>query len=63
MGLNEVPYVFVGFWDGDYVSQLPYVWYYVGVKSSCCLPTPMTLSSGGSPMFPLVVHQPASPSI
>ena len=30
---------------------------------SCCLPTPMTLASGGSPMFPLVVHQPASPSI
>ena len=29
----------------------------------CCLPTPMTLASGGSPMFPLVVHQPASPSI
>ena len=28
-----------------------------------CLPTPMTLASGGSPMFPLVVHQPASPSI
>ena len=26
----------------------------------CCLPTPMTLASGGSPMFPLVVHQPAS---
>ena len=25
-------------------------------------PTPMTLASGGSPMFPLVVHQPASPS-
>ena len=24
----------VGFWDGDYVSQLPYVWYCVGVKSS-----------------------------
>ena len=23
----------------------------------------MALSSGGSPMFPLVVHQPASPSI
>ena len=23
----------------------------------------MTLASGGSPMFPLVVHQPASPSI
>ena len=31
--------------------------------SCCCLPTPMTLASGGSPMFPLVVHQPASPSI
>ena len=29
----------------------------------CCLPTPMTLASGGSPMFPLVVYQPASPSI
>ena len=29
----------------------------------CCLPTPMTLASGGSPMFLLVVHQPASPSI
>ena len=29
----------------------------------CCLPTPMTLASGGSPMFPLVVHKPASPSI
>ena len=27
----------------------------------CCLPTPMTLASGGSPIF--VVHQPASPSI
>ena len=27
-------YIFVGFWDGDYVCQLPYVWYYVGVKSS-----------------------------
>ena len=29
----------------------------------CCLPTPMALASGGSPMFTLVVHQPASPSI
>ena len=29
----------------------------------CCLPTPMTLASGGSPMFPVVVHQLASPSI
>ena len=25
----------------------------------CCLPTPMALASGGSQMFPLVVHQPA----
>ena len=25
---------FVGFWDGDYLSQIPYVLYYVGVKSS-----------------------------
>ena len=32
-------------------------------KFSCCLPTPMALASGGSPMFPLVVHQPASPFI
>ena len=31
--------------------------------SCCCLPTPVTLASGGSPMFPIVVHQPASPSI
>ena len=33
------------------------------VCGCCCLPTPMTLASGGSPMFPHVVHQPASPSI
>ena len=26
-------YVFIGFWDGDYVSQLPYVCYYDVVKS------------------------------
>ena len=25
--------VFVGFWDRDYVSQLPYVWYYVVVRA------------------------------
>ena len=29
----------------------------------CCLSTPMTLASGGSPIFPLVVHQPTSPSL
>ena len=35
MGLYEVSLsVFVEFWDMDYVSQFPYVWYYVGVKSS-----------------------------
>ena len=30
MGLCEVPLSksLLGFWDGDYVSQLPYVWYY-----------------------------------
>ena len=33
------------------------------VFTRCCLPTPMTLASGGSPIFPLVVHQPAFPSI
>ena len=34
MGLYEVPlYVFVGFWDRDYVSQLPCVRYYVFVKN------------------------------
>ena len=34
MGVYEVPLsMCVGFWDGDYVIQLPYVWYYVGVKS------------------------------
>ena len=27
-------YVFVGFWDGEYVRQLPYVWYYVVGKIS-----------------------------
>ena len=27
-------YVFVGLWNGDYVSQLPCVRYYVVVKSS-----------------------------
>ena len=36
MGLYEVPLSmsFWGFWDGGYVSHLPYVLYYVGVKSS-----------------------------
>ena len=33
-------------------------------ETCCCwLPTPMTLAKWGSPLFPLVVHQPASPSI
>ena len=36
MGLYDVPLAmsFLGFGIGDYVSQLPYAWYYVGVKSS-----------------------------
>ena len=36
MALYEVPLSMslLGFWNGDYVSQLSYVWYYVGVKSS-----------------------------
>ena len=36
MGLYDMP-LFVsllGFWDSDYVSQLPCVWYHVVVKSS-----------------------------
>ena len=33
MGLYEVP-LSMSLLDGDYVGQLPYVWYYVGVKSS-----------------------------
>ena len=34
MDLYEVSLsVFIVFWDGDYVSQLPYVWDNVGVKS------------------------------
>ena len=39
----------------NYLIQLINVIHY----ACCCLPTPMTLASGGSPMFPLVVHQPA----
>ena len=45
----------VGKVNDDYVRFI--------AQCCCCLPTPMTLASGGSPMFPLVVHQPASPSI
>ena len=32
--LGALVYVFVGFWDGDHVTRVPYVWYYVVVKSS-----------------------------
>ena len=31
---EESSTVSLQFWDWDYVSQLPYVWYYAGVKSS-----------------------------
>ena len=34
MRLMRSPCLFLGCWDGDYVSQLPYVWYNVVVKSS-----------------------------
>ena len=34
-----------------------------GSHHCCCLPTPMTLASGMSPIFPIVVHQSASSSI
>ena len=36
MSLYEVPLSMslLSFGNGDYVSQLPYVWYYVDVKSS-----------------------------
>ena len=34
MGLYELPSSMSGLWDGYYVSQLPYVWYYVVIKSS-----------------------------
>ena len=30
---------------------------------TCCLPTPLTLVCGGSPIIPLLVYQPAYPSI
>ena len=33
------------------------------VRCCCCLSTPMTLAIGWSPIFPIVVHQPGSPSI
>ena len=33
------------------------------VPCCCCLPSPMTLATGGSAMFPLVVHQPAVQSL
>ena len=33
------------------------------ISCFCSLPTPMTISSGESSMFPLVVRQPGSPSI
>ena len=32
--IGALVYVIVGLWDGDYISQLPYLWYYVGVKNS-----------------------------
>ena len=57
---NANPGLFVVVGPGFVSTSLAFI------KSSvccCCLPTPMTLASGGSPMTPLVVHQLASPSI
>ena len=31
--MGALVYIFISFWDGDYASHYPYVWYYVGVKS------------------------------
>ena len=53
-------HVFLGLKTGLLPSTLYLIHFFT---QCCCLPTPMTLASGGSPMFPLVVHQPASPSI
>ena len=33
------------------------------ISCCCCLPTPLTLVCGGSPIIPLLVYQPAYPSI
>ena len=42
---------------------LPSTLNFIFTHCCCCLPTPMTLASGGSSMFLLVAHQPVSPSI
>ena len=47
--------------DGDWALNLQAV--QAMLPCCCCLTTPMTLASGGSPMFPLVVHQPAVQSL
>ena len=46
-GICAIVYIFVGFWDGDNVRQLPYVWYYVLVKS-CFKHTRNTVYLSGS---------------
>ena len=47
--------VATGFVDGKRARQ-PTLVNLGCVAASSCLPTPMTLASGGSPMFPLMVH-------
>ena len=55
-------YLYYGFYIYIYNDiQLTYFFKYK--LCICWLPTPMTLAGGDSPIFPLVVHQPASPSI
>ena len=60
--------MYIGYWTLNnyyyyYYYYMLCVPFYTVHLLCCCLPTPMTLASERSPMFPLVVHQPASPSI
>ena len=53
-------------WDGDYVTQLPYVWYYVGVKSQrwpMCYRCLMFNSSGPCELLFYFVLLPLGPEL
>ena len=54
---------YIGFWDCAITSLTPKTIYYQQQIVVVLYPTPMTLASGGSPIFPLVVYPSASPSI
>ena len=45
------------------VLAMAYNFHNCWTSCCCCLPTPMTISSGRSQIFPIVFHQPASTSI